>query len=408
MKKVLSIFLLTTIFVTTVALPVETKAQTISEFEKDVEKYTNELQEKQNKIAKNDEEVAKITKRIVEIQNQMKQAQDDIIALQNEIDESNKKIEQKSKESKNIIEYYQISSGDNIYLEYAFGASDITDMIYRMSIVEQLTEYNDKVMKELNALIEQNKEKQKQLEQKKQELNSLQSELKSEREKINADTQAVRDTMPSIQEQIKAAKENIEYLKNLGCGEDEDVQACIYRVNQSSSSDVSVPSSGSTLRPITMGVRQGGLYSYSGHLGQDMTSPNKKAETIYPIANGYVMSVYRDSCYSFCNYRCNGNANIIVIRHNINNEYIYASYMHLSQVNVEEGQIVSAYTPIGKMGNTGCTAGSDEGGTSIHLHLELASCHWKPGGGCMSYSAYTRSIINPRSYVALPATWNNR
>ncbi len=404
-KIVCGIFLFLFCF-SLMAHPYQAAAQTINEFKSEVEKYTKELEEKQNKIAKNDAEVAEITQRISEIQSQMKQAQDDIITLQNEIDESNQEIAEKGKESKKIVEYYQVANGENAYLEYAFGANDITDMIYRMSVVEQLMEYNDKIMKELEALIERNKAKQQELEQKKKELDALQQELKSEREKINAETQAVRDTMPSIKEQIKAAKENIAYLEKMGCGANEDVQSCIYRVNQATGA--SVPSSGATLRPITNGRRQGGVGSYSGHLGQDMTSPNKKAETIYPIANGYVISVYRDNCYSFCDYTCNGNANIIVIRHNINNRYIYASYMHLSRVNVSEGQIVSAYTPLGQMGNTGCTSGSDEGGTSIHLHLELATCHWKPGGGCTSYWSYTNKILNPANYVAFPSSWNNR
>lgn len=407
MKKVMTSLIIISIFLSYFIIPIDASAKTLSEFEAEVNKYTAELQEKQNKIAKNDAEVAKITQRISEIQRQIKQTENDIATLQKEIDESNKKIEEKGKESKKIIEYYQLSSGENSYLQYIFGATSITDMIYRISMTEQLAEYNDKVMKELDRLISQNKEKQQQLGSKKQELNSLQEELKSEREKINADTKAVRDTMPSVQEQIKAAKENVAYLKKLGCGSNEDVESCIYRVNQASSSG-SVPSSGSTLRPIMIGTRQGGLYSYSGHLGQDMTSPNKRNETIYPIANGYVLSVYQDSCSGFCRYVCNGNANVVVIRHNINGKYIYASYVHLSQVYVSTGQQVSAYTPIGRMGNTGCTSGSDEGGTSIHLHLELATCHWKPGGGCTSYSAYTSRIMNPTGYVTFPGSWTNR
>ena len=58
------------------------------------------------------------------------------------------------------MEYYQIANGNNAYLEYAFGAETITDMIYRMSIVEQLTEYNDKIMKELKQLIAENNKKE--------------------------------------------------------------------------------------------------------------------------------------------------------------------------------------------------------------------------------------------------------
>lgn len=77
--------------------------------------------------------------------------------MQREIDASNKEIKEKSEQSKKIIEYYQISNGDNAYLEYAFGASDITDMVYRLAVVEQLTDYNDQVMKELEALIKRMK-----------------------------------------------------------------------------------------------------------------------------------------------------------------------------------------------------------------------------------------------------------
>ena len=54
------------------------------------------------------------------------------------------------------MKYFQIVESDNAYLEYIFGAETITDMIYRMSVVEQLTEYNHKIMKELNQLIEEN------------------------------------------------------------------------------------------------------------------------------------------------------------------------------------------------------------------------------------------------------------
>ena len=407
MKKGIVSIVVVSIFLSYLIAPIEVSAKTLSEFEAEVAKFTAELQAKQNKIAKNDAEVAQITKHISELQAQVKQIENDNTRLQNEIEERNKEIKKKGKESKKIIEYYQLSNGENSYLEYIFGSTSITDMIYRISMVEQLTEYNDKVMKELDALIKKNKTQQTQLGSKKEELGKVQEELKSERERINADTQAVRDTMPSVQEQIKAAKENVAYLKKLGCGKNEDVQSCIYRVNQSSGG-ASVPSSGSTLRPITNGIRQGGLGSYSGHTGQDMTSPNKKGETIYPIANGYVIYQDHDNCTTggWCGYGCNGNANMIVIRHNINGRYIYASYLHLSQVYVGAGQQVSAYTPLGKMGNTGCTSGSDEGGTSIHLHLELATCHYY-GGGC-TYNGYKSQIINPTSYVSFPGRWSNR
>ena len=105
-----------------------------------------------------EQEVAKIRERISEIESELDRIVEEVGTLQTEIDESNKEIEQKSQESKSIIEYYQIANGENAYLEYAFGATDITDMIYRMAVVEQLTEYNDQIMDELDALITKNKQ----------------------------------------------------------------------------------------------------------------------------------------------------------------------------------------------------------------------------------------------------------
>ena len=51
-------------FVSFIALPMDTSAKTIKEFEAEVENYTNELEEKKANIAKNDAEVAQIEKRI--------------------------------------------------------------------------------------------------------------------------------------------------------------------------------------------------------------------------------------------------------------------------------------------------------------------------------------------------------
>ena len=402
-KKVLLILIVS--IVSFVALPTNTNAKTIQEFENEVAKYTKDLQEKKNKLAKNDQEVAQIKAKIKNIEAQIKQAENDINKLQEEIDASNKKIEEKDAESKKLMKYFQVVMNDNAYLEYIFGATSIKDMIYRMSVVEQLTDYNDQVMKELEALIKENNRKQSELNNKKSELKKLEADLEDQKERINADSAAVRETMPSLEEQIKAAKSNVSYYKRLGCGANEDVQKCFYRVNQSSSG--SIPSSGSTLRPTLNGYRLGGLGSYWGHSGQDISSNNKKNETIYPIADGQVLSVYNDNCRSFCGYTCRGNANIVVVVHNINGRYLYATYVHLSQVYVRKGQGVSAYTPLGKMGNSGCTSGSDEGGTSIHLHLELATCHWQTGGGC-TWSQYQNRILNPASYVTFPSRWSNR
>ena len=383
-----SIFVFILVIVTTLILPVETNAKTISEFQAEVDSYTAQLEEKRARIAKNDEEVAEIKRKIAAIEEKIEAAENEIRELQNEIDESNREIEKKTEESKRIMEYYQVSNGENAYLEYAFGAKTITDMIYRISVVEQLTDYNRQVMKELDELIKRNEQKQAELTTKKQELNKMEDELEAEKERINADSKSVRETMPAIEDQIKAAKNNVQYFKSLGCGANEDIQKCQYRVQQSSGG--SIPSTNGFYRPIEYGYLTQGYSGYGGHLGIDVSSSNKSID-VYPIASGQVWKVYYDVYGALC----------VKIRHNMNGSYIYSTYCHFRAFgNIREGQIITPWTKIGVMGSTGWSTGP-------HVHLEITTCDWHSGGGC-TWATYQRSSINPTRLVYFPGSWNNR
>lgn len=403
--KTISILVIVSFLVSYTILPINASAKTIKEFEDEVNKYTAELQAKKDKLAKNEEEVAQIKAKISEIETQIKNAETEIENLQTKIEKSNAEIKRKSEESKKIIEYYQVANGNNAYLEYAFGATDITDLIYRMSVVEQLTEYNNKIMDELEQLIKDNNAKQVELKAKQEELKKLQEELQSEKERIDADSSAIRETMPSIETQIKEAKSNVDYFKKLGCGSTEDIYACQYRISQGSSSS-SLPSVGTFSRPMDSGYTVRGFSGKNGHMGYDLSNRNNKSIAVYPIAEGSVHAIYTDACTTsnFCSnmgYSCNGNAKIVVIKHNYNGGFIYTSYVHLgSYGNISVGQRVFKDTIIGYMGNTGCSTGA-------HLHLEIASCHWKNNGGC-TYNEYVNQLIDPSSLVQFPSPWNNR
>ena len=403
MKKYLNLSLVIVLLLSLVALPINTKAKTIQEFEAEVEKYTKQLEEKKSKLAKNENEVAQIKAKIKNIEGQIEDAENTIDELQKEIDESNEEIKKKTEESKRIVAYYQISNGDNAYLEYAFGASSITDMIYRLSVIEQLTEYNDNLMKELEALIKSNEEKQKELEAKKKELSSLREELESEKERINADSASLRAAMPNLEEQIRSAKANVNYYKNLGCGATEDIQSCQYRIQQHSGGGGSVPSTNGFYRPMEYGYITQGYGGYGGHLGVDLSSSNKTI-TIYPISTGQLFFVGYDGY----------GALIVILRHNYNGRYLYSTYAHMSSFSsavsgyisydksssISNGPIITPDTPIANMGSTGYSTGP-------HLHLEMSTCNWHRGGGC-TWATYQRSTVNPFNYINIPSRWNNR
>ncbi len=104
------------------------------------------------------------------------------------------------------------------------------------------------------------------------------------------------------------------------------------------------------------------IYSYEGY-----------NSNIYAANNGEVVEV-KSGC-TIGDLSCNGKAgNYIVINHN-NNNY-YTVYMHLNQINVKVGDIVSSGTVIGTMGNTGNvipvpTSSNPYNGTHLHFCLYI-------------------------------------
>lgn len=214
MKKISSVILL--ILLTIFIIPVNTNAKTLKQLEDEVNKFTADLESKNNQIAANDAEVAEIKQKIADYENQISEIKSETAVLEQEIEESNIEIAEKSEQSKSLFQYLQVSEGENAYVEYIFGATDVTDMVYRMAIVEQLTEYNDQVMDDLTKLIEDNKQRKEELAAKNTELEKLTDELEAEQSKINAETAAIRDAMPSVEKQKEEAEKQLAYYKKIG------------------------------------------------------------------------------------------------------------------------------------------------------------------------------------------------
>lgn len=380
-KRIVEIFVLAIVLF--IALPVDTKAITLKQYEDQVAKYTAELKEKEAKIAKNDAEVAEVKKKIADIESQITQAEAEMNKLQEEIEKSNKEIENKKEESKKLMKYFQVIDSDNTYLEYIFGATSITDMISRMAVVEQLTEYNDKLIKELNQLIKTNNQKKSELEAKKDELKQLNADLKSQKERIEADSASVRVTMPSTKNQIKMYQDQVTYWKNKGC-KSSDVLGVTCGVPPKISGGKTYSGAGvNGFRfPVPGGYVTQGYGGHSGHLGIDVGKGY--GAPIYAVAAGEVVARYYD----------NAGALVIKIVHNYNGRLVFSTYAHMQSFAVVKGQGVDTNTIIGYMGSTGNSTGP-------HLHLEMSNDYdWTynlSGSDC--YNTYINYIVSPWDYI---------
>lgn len=113
-----------------------------------------------------------------------------------------------------------------------------------------------------------------------------------------------------------------------------------------------------------------GYYSYY-HKALDIASSN--GSEIYAANSGIVTSV-KGGCV-IGNLYCNGKGgNYIVIKHNTNN--YYTVYMHLKDIYVSVGDVVTSGQVIGTMGNTGNvipvpTSYNPYAGTHLHFCLYI-------------------------------------
>lgn len=389
MKKRIGILI--SILAVAILLPVNVSAVTLGEYEAAVAKYTKELQEKEAKIAKGKEEIAAVKKTIAETEEKITKTEEEITALQEEIERCDKEIKKKDAESKKIMEYYQIENGNNAYLEYIFGATSITDMVYRMSVAEQLTDYNDKIMKELKQLIERNKQKKAELNQKQTELTELKKKLESEKERIEQEVSGVEGTVPSTKGQIELYQKRVNYYRSRGCSSSDIIGVTCDvppKVNPSSGGGGSVTPGAiigeNGFRFPVNGGRISWGYGSGGHKGIDIT--RGCGTPIYAVAPGRV--------YYVGNGLDNYGAYMVLIVHNVNGQLVFSQYAHVQPgIPVYVGQSVDTNTIVAYMGSTGYSTG-------CHLHLEMSRNYgWAYNG---TYRQYVNSITSPWNYVPSP------
>ena len=176
-KKILIIF----IMIMLVIPSYKVEAKTLQDLKNELSSLEKKYEENKNKKDLTDAEITKLSKEINTIVANINSIKNDIKASENEIVKSNEEIQNKSEETDELLKFLQISSGENVYLEYLFQAESYTDFIYRYSIVSQLTEYNTNLMDELKLLIANLEKKKTELSSKKTNLDNQNKELSSKK-----------------------------------------------------------------------------------------------------------------------------------------------------------------------------------------------------------------------------------
>lgn len=399
-RKILLILIIPCLLLSNFYVP-RVEAKTLGDLKKELAKYEQDYKNNKLKQELTENEIEDIKSKINTINNNIINMGLEIDDLNTEIERLDEEILSKEEEIKSILSFTQISNGESAYLEYAFGAQDFTDFIYRIAVSEQLTSYNDNLVLEYKQNIEDNKAKTIELNDKKNNLTKEQESLKEELDKVRTSLKELDSLSLSIEEEIEARKSEIKVYEDKGCTDDENIAICGME---------KLPKDTSFLRPLKSGYLTGwyGRRDCSDprvscfHNGLDMSASgaNTGRVPVYPVANGVVVYIVTPTINKKTgkyNTICGGRK--VYITHNVNGKIYTSGYLHLREVNVEIGDVVSKDTQIGIVGGNPSKYYEyyDNCSTGAHLHLELSSGNFTDGTYYSHRSSATNYVNFPKS-----------
>lgn len=406
-KMICNLFLSIVLIVCCLVVPTRTvEAKTLGDLKKELDARLAEYQKTQNDKKLTEQQIKDTKNNITSITNEIAANQQTIVELNEEIEALNISIEQHEQEIREVIKFYQLSEGESSYLEYAFGAADFTDFIYRLAISEQLANYNQELVAKQNKMIEDNKQAQKDLANKEKELMARQEKLNSQLDSLGNKLSEVIDITMDIEEEIKLQREAIEmYEKQYNCKDSDEISKCTAN---------KLPADTAFWRPLVTGHRSSEYgyrtYTLNGktvtdfHSGIDITTSPNDNVPVYAAAAGRVVGIVSKSS-------CGGNK--IFINHYINGKKYTTGYNHLRKILVSVGDVVTKDTQIAVMGGNPRIETWDSCSTGAHLHLSIATGWYldPSSDGYMSYNTFIAKTVNPRTLVNFPSgggTFYNR
>ena len=402
MKKLL--FIIVTLFM--VFQLKDVKAITLKEYEDKVTKYQNELNAAKAGVRQTEQQIQNTKNEIQNIKVTMQNLETEITNLRKQVEDGKVEIKEKSLEIKNFFSYLQLSKNENAYLEYAFGAETITDFIYRLSIVEQMTEYNNEIISNLETMIERNAKREEEIKKRQVQLTNMQKTLDTKIVSLGEQKVSYESGGVDSAKQLKIYQDIVASYKKLGCKSHH-----VIGVDCATTGGAGVFRRPTKVGQISseFGKRWGKL-----HRGLDITSPNMKNEKIYTVANGTISAVFSDSYGAKC----------IVLEHRLDNKWYTSMYCHMSSYapNMYVGRYLTSDDYVGYMGNTGYvipapTPKNPNAGT--HLHMEIAPCRIFKDNSCIGWVEYVSFLTNqasrgfkgPRALIGFPnagVTWYSR
>ena len=388
-----TIFIVGIISTLILLLPRCVDAKTLQDLYNQLANLQAQFNENKNKRDLTQTEINKLNNEIVNISDTIEKTRDEIKVTEQDIENSKVKIEEKKVETDGLLQFLQITNGGNIYLEYLFDAENYTDFIYRYEVVKQLTNYNSDLIDELEILILELQDKEKELEEKNIKLENNRKELSKRVSTLTNNLSNFKAEGVDIEKDIASLKKEIKIYEDRGCTRTQDLSTCIVTVNAYgwkyplARGCVTSEYTGFNKRTDWNGA-------VSGHHAIDLDCVGE-GTPVYAAADGVVTRID--------NFETCGGRTVFIL-HRINGKQYTTEYMHLLRYadGLYVHQVVTDNTIIGYVGGYSTAkghGGKDECTTGAHLHFGMAE-----GDSAYSFNSHS---FNPREIFSFPKlVWN--
>ncbi len=376
----------------------ESKANTLGELKQELTKLKEQKAYQDNQKNLTQQEINQNIASIQQADKEKEQVRAEVTNAQNRIVESEEEISKVTEETKSLLKYFQLIEGENEYIEYITKASSTTELIMRISAVEQIADYNQKKLHELDDLIKENEELKVELAAKEKELEAKIEASSVAIGSLRNQLSALNELNEDINSQINNQQALIKYYEGVCTSDDQPLSECIKVASNSGWTKPLVQGRvtspwGYRVDPIT-----GAASSF--HNAVDIGG-NPEGTPIYAGTNGTVAAITRRS-------NCGGN--MIYIHSEVQGKAYTIQYAHVLDVYVNVGDTVTINDVIATVGGGPKTWSYERCSTGAHLHYGVSTGYYLGGGpdGYSSWSKFVASSVQPVGFPALGIWWYSR
>lgn len=368
------------------------------------EYITDKQKELEDKIAENKKkleslqiELEEVYKLLADVNNSIEEQNDKIAVLDAQILQLEESIEYRDTQIRERMYVIQSMLNTNMYFEFLMGAKSIDDFFSRMASIDELTEYDQDLIRKLTQEKEQVVADRQVLQEEKEKLDELKKQQEDLIDRLSKQIEHAHDEVDDAKEESEAYQEELRKISS-------SIENAL--LNNGGFVDGPVSSGGFSC-PVQWGIVTAANWRYpSGGLHMGMDIGGNHGSELYAPCDGVVI-YYATGCNDRGGYlgnTCNGGAgNYMIMLAQVGGSTYSIRYLHMTNENFlgwRSGQFTTVYRGqvVGHMGNSGSSTGT-------HLHVDIINL------GPVSYAEAARMYARYGSFYGLGSGYtgyNNR